>query len=69
MIGFIQKFEMMNDLQYFYKNGYHDDEHIKMGNAITEDLLHFLRYVQYKHLLVPLIMKQTIIDYLTLTIS
>lgn len=40
-------FEEMNDLQYYYKNGYHIDDNMKIGNPITEDLLQFITYLKH----------------------
>lgn len=32
----------MHDLQYYYKNGYHLDNNVKLGNPLMADLLQFL---------------------------
>lgn len=37
-------FENMQDLQCYYKNGYHLEGNKKLGNPLTNDLLTFLKY-------------------------
>lgn len=35
----------MHDLQYYNKNGYYNNNTAKLGNAIVEDMLIFLKYI------------------------
>lgn len=36
-------FEEMHDVQYWHKNGYNQESNRDLGNAITEDMLNFIK--------------------------